>query len=144
VEVSTSTTAALSKQFSCQLSILRAPDIAGRGADWRIGHIVKPDGFRGKTIRYRVTIKTNGEMWLDTGTVYVYDGFKVYGVASQQFTSRWKTFEVTAPVDPKATTVEIWFRLLLGQGTVQPSSGVIYFIPEIELLAGTSIGKTRP
>jgi hypothetical protein len=136
VKVSTSTTATLSKQFSCQLSILRAPHMAGSGADWRIGHVVNPDGFRGKTVRYRAAIKADREMQLDTTQLYAYDGVKVPGAEIRKLTAEWQTFEVTFPVDPKATTFEVWFRLLIGHGTVRPGSGTLYFVPEIEIQAG--------
>jgi hypothetical protein len=131
VKVSTSTTSIPSRSQSCQLVIERAPETPGVASDWRIGHTIKPDGLRGKTVRYRVAIKTDREMRLDTGMIYMYDGSKVLGAAIPRLTPEWQTFEVTISVDPAATTFEVWLRLLLDKGTVQPGSGTLYFVPEV-------------
>lgn len=131
VKASTSTTSIPSRSQSCQLVITRAPETPSKGADWRIGHTIKPDGLRGKTVRYRVAIKTDREMRLDTGQIYMYDGFKVLGAAIPHLTPEWQTFEATISVDPAATTFEVWLRLLLDKGTVQPGSGTLYFVPEV-------------
>jgi hypothetical protein len=131
VKVSVSTTSIPARPNSCKLDISRAPETPSKGADWRIGHIIKPDSLRGKTVRYRVAIKTDREMRLDTGMIYMYDGVKVLGTAIPHLTSEWQTFEVTISVDPAATTFEVWLRLLLDKGTVQPGSGTLYFVPEV-------------
>ncbi len=131
VKVSTSTTSIPSRSQSCQLMIERAPETPGMASDWRIGHTVNPDGLRGKTVRYRVAIKTDREMRLDTGQIYLYDGVKVLSTAIPHLTPEWQTFEATISIDPAATAFEVWLRLLLNKGTVQPGSGTLYFVPEV-------------
>lgn len=133
VKVSVSTTSIPARPNSCKLDISRAPETPSKGADWRVGHTIKPNGLRGKTVRYRVAIKTDREMRLDTGQIYMYDGFKVLGAAIPRLTPEWQTLEATIRVDPAATTFEVWLRLLLDKGTVQPGSGTLYFVPEVEI-----------
>jgi hypothetical protein len=133
VEASTSSTPA--RAYSCQLLISRAPDAPGKASDWRIGHIMNPVGFQGKKVRYRVAIKADREMRLDTAQIYAYDGSKVLGAATPLLSPNWQVFETAISVDPAATTFEVWFRLLLDKGTVIPGAGNIYFVPEIEIQA---------
>ena len=128
-----STVSTHERPYSCALDIARAPTAPGKGADWRIGHAVKPDGLRGKTVRLRVAIKANRDLQFDTGQVYAYDGVQVAGTSAQRIAKNWQTFEATIKVDPAATTFEVWLRLLLDKGTVNPGQGKLYFVPEVDI-----------
>ena len=136
VTVSASPLSTPTRPYSCRLDIDRAPETPGKGSDWRIGHVIKPDGFRGKAVRYRVAIKSEQAIRLDNGQIYAYDGFKVVGASTPLLTQDWRTYEATIQVHPAATTFEVWFRLLLDQGTVKPGKGTVYFVPELDIEGG--------
>jgi len=136
VTVSASPLSTPARPSSCRLDIERAPETPGKASDWRVGHVIKPDSFRGKTVRYRVAIKSEQDILLDSGQIYVYDGVNAIAAPTPRLTQEWRTYEVTFKVDPAATTFELWFRLLLDKGTVKPGKGTVYFVPEVEIQGG--------
>lgn len=133
VKVTASPLSTDSMPYSCELKIISAPYRPGKGADWRIGHAIKPDGFRGRNIEFRVAIRSEPDITLDNGQVYVYDGANVSGAAVASLTSQWKVLSVRTQINPAADVFELWFRLLIDSGTVRPSAGTIYFVPQLKI-----------
>ena len=133
VKVAPSTISTSARSHSCELTLLRAPETPGKGADWRMGRRLSPERFIGKNVRFRVAIKADRNVGLDTSQIYITDGQKVMGAGISQLTPEWRVFEASMVLGPDAIALEVWMRLLLDRGTVVPGSAKIYLVPEVEV-----------
>lgn len=124
----------LKGQPTCRLSYQKAPTDAGSAVDWRIGfQFPDPTALRGREIVLTLTTRAGNPVTLDTGSVYIYDGHKVMQEPVRQIGSDWSDFSVSSRVDPAATVLEGWFRLLLDKGTILPAGGEIDFLARFDV-----------
>ena len=119
----------------CELAIEAAPETPSvRPVDWRIGYPMgSPTGLRGRTVRYTVRIRASTPVALSTGEVYVYDGARTSVAPVTALTREWRTVTVAHTLAPDASRLEVWFRVVLGHGTVRPVGGRIYFNATVDL-----------
>jgi hypothetical protein len=120
----------------CELTIDAAPATPSVGpVDWRIGHpIGSPMGSTSGTVRYTVRARATAPMTLSTGSVYVYDGIRMSEVPVTGLTRDWRLFTVDHTLSPGASRLEVWFRLVVGHGTVRPLGERIYFDASVALV----------
>lgn len=116
---------------SCKLSYSAAT--SGHGLDWRIGHIFDDvSALRGRTVTFRFVAKADRPVSLDTGTAYLYDGQRVNGVTVSKLDQAWQEFVIVHAVPQNATRLELWFRLLLDRGSLEPGQGTIHFAAALQ------------
>jgi len=121
---------------ACELKIGAAPETpSARSVDWRIGHSMGPPGtLRGRTIRYTVRARANAPVALNTGMVYVYDGVRTSSAPLTILSREWRTIIVEHSLSLDSSRLEVWFRLVLGHGTVRPIGGQVFFTATVDLL----------
>lgn len=132
VQVDQSKSAADGTPFGSVCELTFKAHEPGQGIDWRIGNIAPNAApFRGKMVQYRFWVKSSLPVELNTGTAYFYDGKTIAGKSVSKIDQNWRQIEITGPVAQDAESFEIWFRLALGEGTIRPESGKIYFAAEV-------------
>jgi hypothetical protein len=119
---------------ACELTIDAAPETPSvRPVDWRIGHPMgAPSALRGRIVRYTVRIRASAPTTLSTGEIYVYDGVRMSTAPARVLTPEWRTITVAHTVSPDASRLEVWFRIVLGHGTVRPVGARVYFTATVD------------
>ncbi len=120
---------------TCRLKYFKAPSSPGSAVDWRIGFQF-PDAavFRGKEVTLTIAARAEKPISLDTGSIYIYDGHKVAQIPVTKIGPEWTDITISSPIDPSASVLQGWFRLLLGQGTIVPADGEIDFLARFDVL----------
>jgi hypothetical protein len=121
---------------ACELTIDAAPETPSvRSVDWRMGHPMgAPAALRGRTVLYTVRVRASAPMTLSAAEIYVYDGARTSGAPARVLTREWRTITVAHTVSPDASRLEVWFRIVLGQGIVRPLGERVYFKATVDLL----------
>ena len=118
---------------SCGLVIASAPQTSGKGADWRIGHVFKkPEAMRGRTVTFRVLLRTDRPMEFDSAYIYIWDGLGWAMTPFTRVTTEWQTLQAKLTLSSSATAFEVWIRLLFDTGTIRPAEGALYFVADVD------------
>ena len=125
---------------ACELEISAGPETPTRRAvDWRIGHrIGVPAPLRGRALRYTVRLRATAPVALSAGRVYVHDAAGTTAVPVPLVTQDWRAVTVEHVVAPEASTVEFWFQLVSGKGTISPAGQRIYFTTMVDQIGPAS------
>lgn len=118
----------------CGLKVVSAPQTAQSGLDWRIGKkfSVTP-ALQGKKLIFSVKIKATAPVAFDTSRAYTYNGVVVKESAIDKVGPEWKVYETEISLDQNVSSGEVWYRLLLDNGTVVPAGETIYIQPSLRL-----------
>ena len=123
------------QEEACELAIEAAPETPStRSVDWRIGHPMgSPAALRGRPIRYTVRVRATAPVTMSTGEIYVHDGVRTSVAPLTLVTPEWRAVTLEHAISPEASRLELWFRVVLGQGTVRPLGERIYFTASVDL-----------
>jgi hypothetical protein len=117
----------IGKAAVCELQYSNGREAPGPSVDWRIGAVMAVTRQRhGKPVRVTYRLKADRPIVANTAEVYVYDGARVERVLVGFLRPEWSTYVIRTRISPTATNLEIWFRLILGSGTVKPPEGSVY------------------
>ena len=116
----------------CALNVTNAPTDAGRGVDWRVGHIFEVADLRGETVTFSADLRADRPTKLSSARLYTNDGSHVAETVIDQIGEDWERHELTVDIPPDAATFQIWFRLIFDDGTVSPGDVEISFAPRLE------------
>ena len=87
----------------------------------------------GRSVQAILKLRGDKNIVLNTGQVYIYDGIDATGSVIGSLNGTWKTFVVEKPIVGGSQFVEVWVRLVIGDGTGIPSEGDMEFTVELTL-----------
>lgn len=114
---------------ACALTFVNVPTVPGKGADWRLGHVIQNvEGMSEQTTTFRILVRGSQKFTLNRGSLYIYDGSTVTGTAITEIGTAWKEIIVAKNLRKGARRVEFWIRLVFDDGVVIPNEGMITFV----------------
>jgi len=99
---------------------------SGAGRAWYLFQKVEDyKKYRGKTLTFSLKIKASVAITLPLGKMTLYDGATSTDATITSITTDWVTYSVTATIGAGATTLEVYYVLVGGVGSIS-TTGSIY------------------